>query len=127
MCWAYGNLHSGRFPRAPLEDFGGRRKKVVGGIVIRRENKLPMILRYVKKHKKTEEEKNFIKQLRTLLRKMPKHLCLLTPHHNGRIHVLRKDCLSHLDKNEEPIATAYDYSAFLAEIKVDAREDKGFW
>lgn len=29
MCWAYKDLHSGRFPRAPLGEFGRRRKKVV--------------------------------------------------------------------------------------------------
>ena len=78
--------------------------------------------------KKTPEEKQFINDLRAVLKKMPKHLCLVTPHYNKALHVMRKECFcTYYGKNPEPVNDAFDSEALLAEIKTDAREDGGYW
>ena len=52
----------------------------------------------------------------------------MTPHYNGALHVMRKDCFStYVIGKPESLSDAYDSSALIAEIKTDAREDDGYW
>lgn len=78
--------------------------------------------------KYTPEEKQFVTELRAILKKMPKHLCLIVPHSNGMINIVRKELLSSYSLRKKAyLNDAFDYEAFLRSIKVDAREDQGPW
>lgn len=76
--------------------------------------------------RKTPEEKQFISDLRAVLKKMPKHLCLITPTWETEINVLRKDDFS-VWKNGRPKTDALDSAALIGSVKVDARHDHGWY
>lgn len=76
--------------------------------------------------KRTPEEKQFINDLRAVLKKMPKHLCLITPTYDNHINVLRKNDFSEW-KDWGPRSDSLDENALIAEIKVDARHCQGWY
>lgn len=80
----------------------------------------------MRKPKQTPEEKQFVKDLRAVLKRMPDHLCLVTPHYGEQINVMRKNEFSTFDDNNEPMRDASDSFALVAEIEVDAREDSDY-
>lgn len=77
--------------------------------------------------KKTPEEKQFISELQAVLKKMPKHLCLMTPSWEKEINILRKNDFSVIRPDGEPKCDALDEAALIGKVKVDARHDHGWY
>jgi len=77
----------------PLKNLHFGRKDFV------RRSVIPFAMR---KPKQTPEEKQFVKDLKSVLKRMPDHLCLVTPHEGEQINVMRKTSSPRLMRTTNP-------------------------